>query len=175
MSGIHATTSWTHLIPGFIIAGVGAGMVNPPLASTAVGVVTPDRSGMASGVNTTFRQIGIAVGIAVYATIFSTALENGLRHSLSHIGGTSSSSISALNLNQVVTLVKEGEATRVISSTPPALRQQVVHALQTSFTGALNDLFVVSGILALVGALFAVVFIRPKDFVAQQQNAGAAH
>jgi hypothetical protein len=40
-------------------------MVNRPLASTAVGVVEPHRSGMASGVNTTFRQIGIAVGIAV--------------------------------------------------------------------------------------------------------------
>jgi len=41
-------------------------MVNPRLASTAVGVVTPERSGMASGVNTTFRQIGIATGIAAY-------------------------------------------------------------------------------------------------------------
>jgi EmrB/QacA subfamily drug resistance transporter len=176
MSGISATTSWTHLIWGFVLAGVGSGLVNPPLASTAVGVVTPDRSGMASGVNTTFRQIGIAVGIAVYATIFSTALENGLRHSLSRISSSTPSSTAVVfNLNHVVTLVKEGEATQVIKGTPPALREQVVHALQSSFTGALNDLFVISGILALVGALFAVVFIRPKDFVAQQQHAGAAH
>jgi EmrB/QacA subfamily drug resistance transporter len=179
MSGINASTSWTHLIPGFIVAGVGAGMVNPPLASTAVGVVTPDRSGMASGVNTTFRQIGIAVGIAVYATIFSTELQKGLGHSLDQIKSVSSASSSftavSWNLHHVVTLVKEGQASEVIKSTPAAFRPQLVHALQTSFTGALNDLFVVSGILALVGAVFAMVFIRPKDFVAQQQAAGPSH
>ncbi len=37
MSGLGGTTSWTHLAPGFIVAGFGSGMVNPPLASTAVG------------------------------------------------------------------------------------------------------------------------------------------
>src|ERR1700728_3395029 len=74
MSGLTGTTTWTHLIAGFIISGVGSGMVTPPLASTAVGVVRPERSGMASGVNTTFRQMGIAVGIATYGTIFTATL-----------------------------------------------------------------------------------------------------
>src|SRR6202012_5534352 len=73
MSGLDGGSAWTHLIPGFLGAGVGSGMVNPPLASTAVGVVAPQRSGMASGVNTTFRQIGIAVGIAVYGSIFTAS------------------------------------------------------------------------------------------------------
>ncbi len=173
MSGVNASTSWTHLIPGFIVAGVGAGMVNPPLASTAVGVVTPDRSGMASGVNTTFRQIGIAVGIAVYATIFSTELQKGLGRSLDHVKAVGNTAVS-WNLHQVVTLVKEGEAAQVIKSTPPAYRPQLIHALQTSFTGALNDLFVASGTLALAGAVLAVIFIRPKDFVAQHQ-VGSSH
>jgi hypothetical protein len=143
-------------------------MVNPPLASTAVGVVTPERSGMASGVNTTFRQIGIAVGIAVYATVFSTALQNGLRRSLSRIPSASG------HVAQVVTAVKEGQAAMILARTPPALRGQLAIALRSSFTGALNDLLVVSGALALVGAVFAVIFIRPKDFVAQSR-AGAAH
>jgi EmrB/QacA subfamily drug resistance transporter len=168
MSGINDTTPWTHLIPGFIIAGVGAGMVNPPLASTAVGVVKPERSGMASGVNTTFRQIGIAVGIAVYATIFSSALQSGLRHSLARIPS------AAGHVSSIVTAVKEGQAAHVIATTPAAVRGPLALALQSSFTGALNDLLVVSGVLALVGALLAVIFIRPKDFVTQPQG-GAAH
>ena len=33
--------AWTHLIPGMIVGGIGVGLVNPPLASTAVGVVAP--------------------------------------------------------------------------------------------------------------------------------------
>ena len=43
LAGIHDTSSWTHLIPGLLISGVGIGMINPPLASTAVGVVQPRR------------------------------------------------------------------------------------------------------------------------------------
>jgi MFS family permease len=54
-----------------IVAGVGAGLVNVPLATTAVAVVEPARAGMASGVNSTFRQVGIATGIAALGAIFS--------------------------------------------------------------------------------------------------------
>src|SRR5699024_7207593 len=59
MMGLDADSDWTHLIAGFLVAGVGAGLVNPPLASTAIGVVQPHKSGMASGVNNTCRQVGI--------------------------------------------------------------------------------------------------------------------
>ena len=71
MRGLTESSGWTHLIPGFILAGAGVGLVNPPLASTAIGVVTPDRAGMASGINSTFRQIGIATGIAGLGSLFS--------------------------------------------------------------------------------------------------------
>jgi predicted MFS family arabinose efflux permease len=35
MRGISSTSGWTHLLPGLIVAGVGSGLVNVPLASTA--------------------------------------------------------------------------------------------------------------------------------------------
>ena len=71
MRGIEPGMAWTHLIPGFILAGIGAGLVNVPLAQTAVGVVEPARAGMASGINATFRQVGIATGVAALGAIFS--------------------------------------------------------------------------------------------------------
>jgi EmrB/QacA subfamily drug resistance transporter len=74
MRGISADSAWTHLIAGFIIAGAGTGLVNAPLASTAIGVVAPQDAGMASGINSTFRQVGIAVAIAALGSIFSTKL-----------------------------------------------------------------------------------------------------
>jgi EmrB/QacA subfamily drug resistance transporter len=160
MGGLAGTTTWTHLVLGFILAGVGSGMVNPPLASTAVGVVTPERSGMASGVNTTFRQIGIAVGIALYGTIFSSALQNGLSHSLASLN------LSAARVTAIVTDIKEGYGGRVIKSVPPAQRAKVVAALHSSFAGSLNDLLIVSGLTALAGAFSALFLIRQRDFVA---------
>jgi EmrB/QacA subfamily drug resistance transporter len=71
MRGLEPGGSWTHLIPGFLVAGVGAGLINVPLASTAVGVVEPARAGMASGINSTLRQVGIATGVATLGTIFA--------------------------------------------------------------------------------------------------------
>jgi predicted MFS family arabinose efflux permease len=74
MRGLHADTGWTHLILGMAIAGAGGGLVNPPLASTAVGVVQPQDAGMASGINSTFRQIGIATSVAVLGSIFDSKI-----------------------------------------------------------------------------------------------------
>ena len=78
MTGITGVSNWTHLIPGFIVGGLGAGLVNPPLASTAIGVVPPAKAGMASGVNSTFRQIGIAAGIAALGSIFVSSIQSHL-------------------------------------------------------------------------------------------------
>jgi len=71
MRGLDADTGWTHLIPGFLVAGLGSGLVNPTLASTAVGVVQPRFAGMASGINTTFRQVGIAASVAALGSILA--------------------------------------------------------------------------------------------------------
>ena len=71
MRGITAGSSWTHLLPGMIVAGIGAGLVNVPLAATAIGIVQPARAGMASGINTTFRQVGTATGVAALGSIFA--------------------------------------------------------------------------------------------------------
>ena len=76
MRGLNAGSGWTHLIPGMIVGGAGIGLVNPPLASTAVGVVAPQRAGMASGINSTFRQVGIATGIALLGTLFSSQVKS---------------------------------------------------------------------------------------------------
>ena len=79
---MHESSGWTTLLPGFIVGGIGIGMVNPPLASTAVSVVPPQRAGMAAGVNNTFRQVGIATGIAGLGAIFQSALDPHLAHAI---------------------------------------------------------------------------------------------
>jgi EmrB/QacA subfamily drug resistance transporter len=94
MCGLHAGTGWTHLILGFAIAGAGGGLVTPPLASAAVGVVQPQDAGMASGINSTFRQIGLATSVAALGSIFD-----------SKIGGATAATVTgryASALNEVL-------------------------------------------------------------------------
>jgi EmrB/QacA subfamily drug resistance transporter len=60
MHGVSATSSWTTLLPGLLVAGLGIGIANPAIAKIALGVVSPERSGMASGISNTFRIGGLA-------------------------------------------------------------------------------------------------------------------
>ncbi len=159
MTGLDGSSSWTHLIPGFIVAGVGSGIVNPPLASTAVGVVAPQRSGMASGVNTTFRQIGIATGIAVYGSLFASSLHQKLGQALA-----STPSLER-HLPGVVTAIQQGNAAQAINAVPAPLRAPLDAAIHASFASALDVLLVVSAVLALAGAACSIVLIRRRDFV----------
>jgi hypothetical protein len=163
MTGLDASSTWTHLIPGLIVAGAGAGMVNPPLASTAVGVVTPERSGMASGVNTTFRQIGIATGIAAYGSIFASSLHHKMDRALA-----GSPSLHRL-LPELVTDIQQGKGAQAIGSVPEPLRGPLVAAIHSSFASTLDLLLVVSAVLALVGAACSLGFIRSRDILVSHE------
>jgi predicted MFS family arabinose efflux permease len=156
MSGVHAGTPWTHLIPGLLVAGVGSGMVNPPLASTAVGVVQPQRSGMASGVNTTFRQVGIAASIAALGSVFAARLSHDISRGLGR-----QTTVAA----QTTIAVRNGRIGRAVAAVPPTQRAHLASVIRTSFASGMNELFIISGIIALIGGIGSLVLIRGKDFV----------
>jgi EmrB/QacA subfamily drug resistance transporter len=70
MRGLEVSDDWTYLLPGFLVAGLAIGVISPALAAAMIGVLSVERSGLASGVNNTFRQLGIAVGIAAFGAMF---------------------------------------------------------------------------------------------------------
>ena len=65
------TVPYAELVPGFVLAGVGMGMVFAPLANTVLGGVQRTHEGIASGANNAIREIGGVFGIAVLATVFT--------------------------------------------------------------------------------------------------------
>jgi EmrB/QacA subfamily drug resistance transporter len=160
MRGLTASSGWTHLIPGFIVAGLGVGLINPPLASTAVGVVRPERAGMASGINSTFRQVGIATGIALLGTLFSNRLATAVTD-LTH--GTP----LAAHSGQISTALRNGGASGLFGSSPPQARAQLAEVVRGSFTTALDEILLVAAVISLVSGVLAFLLIRSKDFVAQ--------
>jgi EmrB/QacA subfamily drug resistance transporter len=163
MRGLSADSGWEHLIPGFIFAGAGAGLVNPPLASTAVGVVTPDRSGMASGINSTFRQVGIATGIAGLGSIFTHTVST---HIVSMLSATPHLSSRAAHV--IASGVSQGGGAKAgLSQIPAQARVPVIHAVRASFTTGLNEIFLVGAIISFVAAVLTLVLIRSKDFEAE--------
>jgi EmrB/QacA subfamily drug resistance transporter len=154
-AGVTGDSTWTHLVPGFIVSGLGGGLVNPPLASTAIGVVPPHKAGMASGVNTTFRQVGIATGIAALGSIFTSAIQH-------HLSSALPPSLAG-SAGTIVNAVRQGSVGQLLASVPAANRAVVGGALRSSFAAGLNDLLYVTAGLALAGAVCAMLLIRRKD------------
>jgi EmrB/QacA subfamily drug resistance transporter len=168
MRGLDASSGWTHLIPGMIVSGLAVGLVNPPLASTAVGVVQPQRAGMASGINSTFRQVGIATGIALLGTLFSNKVRDEVLAAVGALPGLSGRAA------QVATAVQSGQIGNVLSRLPGPLRPQVAQITKSAFTSGLNHILLVAAIIALASGVISLAAIRSKDFAQQQAAAPPA-
>jgi EmrB/QacA subfamily drug resistance transporter len=171
MRGLNAGSDWEHLIPGFIVAGAGIGAVNPPLASTAIGVVTPDRAGMASGINSTFRQVGTATGIAALGSLFTHTITTHILSGLTRVHG-----ISAAKARSLAASVAHGGAASPGNGLPPATRAAAGHIVTSSFASGLDQIILIGAIVSFVGALAALTLIRTRDFdaAAAHQRSGAS-
>ena len=101
MSGLGTGDDWTALLPGFVMTGIGVGMVNPALATAAVGVVEPRRAGMASGINSTFRQVGIATGVAAWGAIFQSAVNDRAGQFAQEVGVGADDGVGRVDLGVV--------------------------------------------------------------------------
>jgi EmrB/QacA subfamily drug resistance transporter len=164
MTTIDASSHWTVLVPGFILAGAGVGLVNPPLASTAIGVVPPERSGMASGINSTFRQVGIATGIAGLGAVFQHSVTRGTTTALRASGQLAA--VTRTAHGKLGTLLESGEVTPIARSPSPTARTALIHSYRVGFTGAFTTIAIIAAVLALSGSVLAFVLVRSRDFVA---------
>jgi len=167
MRGLTPSSGWTALLPGFIVSGAGLGLVNPALASTSIGVVPPQRSGMAAGINNTFRQVGTATGIAVLGAIFESMIRSDLAPNLV-------ATPAAAHKAQIAHAVAAGGTQKVLASVPPTARAHASAAIHVAFTSAMNDILLVAGIIALTGAVLAFALVRSRDFAAYTVGEPAA-
>lgn len=164
MTQVNATSGWTVLLPGFIVAGIGIGTTNPVLASATVSVVPAERSGMASGSSSTFRQVGIATGIAGLGAIFQSQVTSD---TAAHLSQTAAGrEVLAHGSHQLSGAIAGGAVNQVANAIPvPAVRDALLTAYRTSFSGAFDHLMWIAAAVALIGSIGAVILTREKDFV----------
>src|SRR3954462_9762537 len=164
LHGIQDDSSWTHLIPGLVVSGIGIGLINPPLASTAVGVVPVARAGMASGVNSTFRQVGIATGIAALGSIFSQQVASAVRPELSgKVPAQALDGLTAALSGGQVRAAADGAQQAATKAQGPSVGQQahdLVNRVGTSaVVDALNHITALAAVLAFSSAALCLVLI----------------
>jgi MFS family permease len=70
---LHVGDTVARLAIGFVIAGIGTGLLNASLGAQAVATVPPHHASMGSGVNNTARYLGSALGVAVVTSTINSS------------------------------------------------------------------------------------------------------
>ena len=135
------------LLPGFILLGMGIGLVMSPMSTAAMNAVDRSKSGAASGVVSMSRMVGGTVGLAVMGALVTTIGRSRLDSSLPELPAAARAKLaSALGSGGA----PDGHASL-----------HLVRALHHAFVSALAAGLKVSAAAAFVGALLALWLIRP--------------
>ncbi|MDH6135408.1 EmrB/QacA subfamily drug resistance transporter [Kitasatospora sp. MAA4] len=147
---VGAGSSWTVLLPGLALAGVGVGLATPSLAATAMAAVPAERGGMAAGAVNTARQLGNALGIAVLGAVFQDKVLAALR----------ASATALADPRTTADALTGGRAAAVIARTAPGQRAAVSQLVHEVFAAGLRQTFLVAGAMGLLGGVVVLLLVR---------------
>jgi predicted MFS family arabinose efflux permease len=151
MRGVEVSSEWTSILAGGIFIGLGVGLVNPSVAAAALGAAPVRQSGMASGVNSTFRILGVAIGVAALGAVMESEVSSSLTAALGSAP------------HALVDLVATGNIAAATAGAPAGAADQVSQASAVAFVDGLNTIFLISAILAFSGAILAALLIRERE------------
>ncbi len=153
MHGLEPDSDISTLLPGFLVAGIGIGITNPGIGQAAIAVVPAARSGMGSGINTTFRQVGIATGVASLGAVFQSRVDSKLATLLPNAPPGLAEAVAS------------GGTRAAAEAAPPGQRVEVVGAAKVAFVSGFDDILLIGAVVAFVGAAFGFALVRSSDFV----------
>jgi EmrB/QacA subfamily drug resistance transporter len=145
-------SGWSVLLAGLVVTGVGVGLASPVLVAAGLAAAPRERAGMASGAVNTFRQLGFALGIAVLGTLFTNRLVSGFANRAGLGDG-----------HRAAALAGGGETRALVSAAPPASRDLVGRLVHVAYAGALDRIYLVSGVAAIAGGLLVLTLVRPAS------------
>ncbi len=153
MMVVDGNSAWTAILPGLVLAGIGLGLINPTLSSTAVSVVPPWRSGMASGMSSTAREAGTTFGIAVMGMLLQQEIGDKVHSSLKGTG-------LASKAESIADTIAVGGTQQLLSTTPKTMRADLLDTAQLSYASGLRAVFLVACAMALIGAVTSFALVR---------------
>ena len=154
MTGIDADSSWLHLLPGLILVGIGTGLANPLVTFAHLGVLPPAQGGLASGINNTARQLGLAVGIAVLGAVLQSRIADEVERRTVGLGAAR---------RAVTDRIADGDVAAAAQLAPAAARESLRATYEAAFASGLNELLLIAVVLALIGLAAALALVRTRD------------
>jgi EmrB/QacA subfamily drug resistance transporter len=143
ISSAYATT----LLPGFMLMGIGIGLVMSPMSTAAMNSVEQTKAGVASGILSQNRMVGGTFGVAVTGALVSSLGASKINQLLPHVPAARRAALSeSLGSGGVL----HGVPPRVLAATHEAY----VYALQYGLR--------VGAAVALIGAVLAWVLVASR-------------
>jgi len=150
------------LLPGFILMGLGMGLVMSPMSTAAMNAVDRTKAGAASGVLSMTRMVGSTFGVAVMGALVAAIGRSKIDSGLPHVAASTRTAIvNALGSGGTVS--------------GPHVPAQVAAVARDAFVSALSTGLTVSAVVTLCGAAAAWILIarRIQQPVPQAAEAGA--
>ncbi len=154
------------LMPGFALFGVGIGFAASQLTNVILAEVAPEKSGAASGANTTVRMIGSSLGIAVMSAMLSSGTT---QRAIRSIQGAQTLP-AALRIHSIAAIHARGLNFAPLAGTSSRDIATLRHAMDGAIAaGARPPLIYATAVVVLGAALsFLIPRVGPFDMTPQE-------
>ncbi len=151
-SRIEVGTTFSEILPSFMILGAGIGLTMSPMSTAAMNAVSKTKAGVASGVLSMFRMVGGTFGVAALGALFQSEAKSRLAGTLGDQG------LSPAQRSEFAHQLTGG--TPHVDGVPAAQMAKLTAAGHDAFIYGLSHAMVLSVSIALAGTVIAFLMIR---------------
>jgi EmrB/QacA subfamily drug resistance transporter len=144
--------SFLALLPGFVTFGLGVGFASSQLTNVILSDIEPEKTGVASGTNTTVRQAGWALGTATFAALLVTQT---LRHGAAAIRASSVSATT--KVQALASLHSQDVGFSVPKGASAADAVSLHHILDSAVAAGARPALLFGAIVVAIGAALSLL------------------
>ncbi len=156
LSMASTATTYTGVLAGMILLGIGAGLTIPSATESVMGSLPPGDVGVGAATNGAFLQVGGALGVAVIGSLLNTRYQDKMTSTLApyHIPHTITQTI----------LGSLGEALGVASHLGGVMGAQLAALARSAFISGMGLGLLTGACVALAGCVIALIVLpsRPR-------------
>jgi EmrB/QacA subfamily drug resistance transporter len=151
---LNVNTGYGHLLPGFIVMGVGIALVMSPMSTAAMNSVDETKAGGASGILSMSRMVGGTFGVAAVGALFQSISDSRLESRLADLP------LTAQQKTWFMDNLGSGAVGSHLQQLPSGTAERVDQALHDTFITSLSASMKLSAAVAAVGVVIALLFVE---------------
>jgi EmrB/QacA subfamily drug resistance transporter len=149
--------SYGVFLVAMLIAGCGAGLLNGQTVKVIQGAVSEDRAGMASGIASTTRFIGILVSVAALGAVLADVSTRRFVAAATAAGLTPDAARAA------AARVTSGDLSGLLATAPTGARETLQSAAMTSYGAGFASASLDAAVIAVIACLLAIALVSGKE------------